>query len=301
MNDILESNLSRSKLNTIFENYILYTGTTKEYYNDLGYDVPQPRLAKKLYGPLITNILCSSCGENMQVKRPSKSALKRYAVLYESFDKTVEQWLDDKLEYKTIYCLNCGHEIYHKSFKHCICSFCIENSGDNINLIKSYEFNNLEEVRSEITRKKTELNDILESIDNLDHHLLILPDAFLNINGNALLTEQQIVKFSEKARSVITPTGVYFLIKNQSVVYIGQSVNVYNRVQNHTDKDFDKFVYIECDKESLNILESLYIHTLKPILNGNINNDQDCKVAPINFNNLVASLTRFKKGFSYGN
>jgi len=64
-------------------------------------------------------------------------------------------------------------------------------------------------------------------------------------------------------------TGVYFLIKQCEIVYVGQSVNVFNRIGNHRGiKDFDAFSYIECPKNQLDVLESIYIHFLNPKYNG---------------------------------
>lgn len=62
-------------------------------------------------------------------------------------------------------------------------------------------------------------------------------------------------------------TGVYFLIKNNEVVYVGQSTNVLNRIQGHKDKDYDQAFYIECEKDSLLELETKYIIAFTPKMN----------------------------------
>lgn len=60
--------------------------------------------------------------------------------------------------------------------------------------------------------------------------------------------------------------GIYFLIKENKVVYIGKSKDIHQRLSNHNHK-FDDYVYIECDEELLNKYESYYITLCKPTLN----------------------------------
>lgn len=82
--------------------------------------------------------------------------------------------------------------------------------------------------------------------------------------------------------------GVYFLFKGDDVVYVGQSVNVFSRVASHKSgsKDFDGFTYVQCDKRHLDFLESLYIHALRPRLNGSVGGTYKAKdgrkTAPFN-------------------
>lgn len=64
-------------------------------------------------------------------------------------------------------------------------------------------------------------------------------------------------------------TGVYFLIKDNEIVYVGQSVRVYTRISSHEKtKDFDSVSWIRCEVESLDYLESFYIYKFRPKLNG---------------------------------
>jgi len=81
---------------------------------------------------------------------------------------------------------------------------------------------------------------------------------------NVLYTETQIVS---KAFTETNTTGIYFLIKNKKIVYVGQSVSVYKRILEHVDKDYDSYYWIKCPKNKLNSVEALYIHLFKPILN----------------------------------
>lgn len=62
---------------------------------------------------------------------------------------------------------------------------------------------------------------------------------------------------------------VYFLIKNEEIVYVGATVNFVRRLHQHkVDKDFDSFNYIRCcSDEEMNKLELEYIVKLKPKYN----------------------------------
>jgi len=62
--------------------------------------------------------------------------------------------------------------------------------------------------------------------------------------------------------------GVYLLYRSGSLIYIGQSMNVYARVTQHRDKAFDKVMFIPCKREVLDVVESVLITTLRPELNG---------------------------------
>lgn len=86
--------------------------------------------------------------------------------------------------------------------------------------------------------------------------------------------------------------GVYFLMREENVVYVGQSINVLSRIQKHKNdktKDFNLYNYILCDVESLDIMESLYIHRFKPEYNKNV---------PISFHMIISALNRptYKSG-----
>ena len=64
---------------------------------------------------------------------------------------------------------------------------------------------------------------------------------------------------------------VYFLIKNNEIVYVGQTVKLHNRLQQHKlDKDFDSYFFLECKKEELLALERKYIFEFLPVLNGKL-------------------------------
>lgn len=61
--------------------------------------------------------------------------------------------------------------------------------------------------------------------------------------------------------------GIYFLIKNLKIVYVGQSLNVIRRSGQHPDKDFDRFSWVLCKRSELDDLERAYIKAFDPPLN----------------------------------
>lgn len=68
--------------------------------------------------------------------------------------------------------------------------------------------------------------------------------------------------------SIPVQSGIYFLIREGVIVYVGKSGNVYRRVSDHTKtKEFDRISVIECSAESLDALERVYIKKFKPVLN----------------------------------
>jgi hypothetical protein len=103
----------------------------------------------------------------------------------------------------------------------------------------------------------------------------------LTLTNKVLLSEAEIVG---AANPWELATGVYFLIGGDKVIYVGQSVNVYARIAQHYDKRFDSFAFIPCGKDMLDSLESLYIHVLRPPLNGD---QHGGKQAPLSLNKLI--------------
>lgn len=110
------------------------------------------------------------------------------------------------------------------------------------------------------------------------------------LTGQALYSEQEIVSASIVAPKVC---GIYFLIYKGSVVYVGQSIHIWSRISQHTAarKSFDRVAFLPCNKEHLDVLESLYIHILRPELNGAVT-PWGQKSAPMTFENLLDRLSR---------
>lgn len=97
------------------------------------------------------------------------------------------------------------------------------------------------------------------------------------------------------AKTVADYVGVYFLLSGDVVVYVGQSTNIHARVQKHRGerkKKFDRFAFIRCEYHELNVLESIYIHALRPMYNRSYPNGE--RQAPMhsdqipNWSSLVA-------------
>ena len=64
---------------------------------------------------------------------------------------------------------------------------------------------------------------------------------------------------------------VYFLLKGEEVVYVGQTTKGMSRPFQHAlDKDFDSVKVIETEKENLDILEGCFIEKYTPKYNSKI-------------------------------
>lgn len=63
-----------------------------------------------------------------------------------------------------------------------------------------------------------------------------------------------------------TFTGIYFLVLNREIVYIGQSVDILHRISRHRreGREFDSYSYLLCDQSKLDELEEKYIVALMP-------------------------------------
>lgn len=68
-------------------------------------------------------------------------------------------------------------------------------------------------------------------------------------------------------------TFIYFLLKNDEVVYVGKTTKGITRAYSHihTDKDFDKIFMLPCDEDKLNEFENTYILKYRPIYNKILN------------------------------
>jgi hypothetical protein len=97
-------------------------------------------------------------------------------------------------------------------------------------------------------------------------------NAFLALKQVRDLEKHIIAMRAKKARRV---TGVYFLLKKDEIVYVGQSVHIPSRLDYHLrDNDsitrsefFDSYHYIECEPDHLDMLEAFFIRKFNPIYN----------------------------------
>jgi hypothetical protein len=86
--------------------------------------------------------------------------------------------------------------------------------------------------------------------------------------------------------------GVYFLLKQDEIVYIGQSVDCFSRVLSHmkdTSKDFNRACYFPVCREELDDIEETLIALFKPKQNRRgINNHSDDSLAILNTHPLLS-------------
>ncbi len=61
--------------------------------------------------------------------------------------------------------------------------------------------------------------------------------------------------------------GIYFLIHNGEIIYVGQSKDIRNRITQHRDKSFDDVFFIRYIKDELTIKEEFFVQSLTPLLN----------------------------------
>lgn len=82
-----------------------------------------------------------------------------------------------------------------------------------------------------------------------------------------LLTELEIVKNSEEIETI--KMGIYFLIKDCRVVYVGKSVHIDERLISHrrAGKVWDRWYWLPCQPELLDYLERQYLDLLLPLWN----------------------------------
>jgi hypothetical protein len=133
----------------------------------------------------------------------------------------------------------------------------------------------IKELNKIISQKNMEIEKLISHHEKISNLIGFFDEFGL---GSSLFSEKYIVDESKKYKQ---PCGVYFLVKENKIVYVGQSVNVYSRVGHHSGvKDFDRVAWIECEKEKLDLLESIYIHLFEPELNGN-SGTSNLKSAPI--------------------
>lgn len=66
-----------------------------------------------------------------------------------------------------------------------------------------------------------------------------------------------------------TICGIYFLIKEGEVVYVGQTINMFLRIGEHasSEKDYDEVVCVPVNEDELSFYENEYIASLKPKYN----------------------------------
>lgn len=86
--------------------------------------------------------------------------------------------------------------------------------------------------------------------------------------------------------------GIYFLLRQDKIVYIGQSVDCFSRVLTHTrdaSKDFNRACYFPVSRDELNNIEETLIALFKPEHNSRgIKNHSDDSLAILNTRSLLS-------------
>lgn len=81
---------------------------------------------------------------------------------------------------------------------------------------------------------------------------------------------QELAKCSTAIQTEEPICGIYFLLQDADVVYVGQSINIISRVATHvTDgtKAFNRWCYVKLQRHELNDVERFYITLLRPKFN----------------------------------
>lgn len=72
-----------------------------------------------------------------------------------------------------------------------------------------------------------------------------------------------------QASSLPAPPAVYFLVRGELVVYVGQSIAMVGRLRQHvTAKDFERVFYVVVPEAELLRVEAAFIRILRPLYNG---------------------------------
>lgn len=116
-------------------------------------------------------------------------------------------------------------------------------------------------------RKRADLQEVIDVVAGLPH----FPKRILEAMASAPLSPDEIVDGS-MPKTVLC--GIYFLIRDDRIVYVGQSKNALRRVGRHIDdgKDFDRFTIAPCAEEDLDRLERTYITAFYPEQNLTLGN-----------------------------
>lgn len=125
--------------------------------------------------------------------------------------------------------------------------------------------------RNEAKEWAAEKERILKSakeISSIPHKLALQSwstQRKLFIDGSDTYSHDDIVSAAFPVNDLC---GIYFLIKNSKIVYVGQSISILGRVSAHKrEKQFDSVAMVECSREDLSRLELFYIRKFKPELN----------------------------------
>ena len=120
-------------------------------------------------------------------------------------------------------------------------------------------------------KHKEDYKKYLESKNKLPNHLKLLNDY----NKQSDATPKHINKNKKRKIDFFGVSGVYYLMKDNKVVYIGESSCIFTRLSQHYKegiKDFDFFYYDKIEsEESRKRNEKKQIKSFRPIYNSTHN------------------------------
>lgn len=82
--------------------------------------------------------------------------------------------------------------------------------------------------------------------------------------------QELMAKYKDKIIPIKPTVGIYFLFKGDEIVYVGQSLNIFHRVEGHKaegSKEFDSACFFECPVDKLDEYEIIAIRALAPKYN----------------------------------
>lgn len=103
-----------------------------------------------------------------------------------------------------------------------------------------------------------------------------IPDDWLEANARRFhFTDDQIINAAvAEFEAPNLPTcarcyGIYFLIEDKRIIYVGQSTSIDNRIHRHRKNGvcFDSFTWFEAPELYLKTIEAYYIRRIDPPLN----------------------------------
>ncbi|MDF1551944.1 MAG: hypothetical protein P1P84_02725 [Deferrisomatales bacterium] len=127
---------------------------------------------------------------------------------------------------------------------------------------------------SRLAAAKEELQNVQERINELFalERVAVSAPVEMQMLAPFVHAEKTIINASSPKESIVGQSGVYFLIENDTIVYVGQSVNVAARIGQHArEKKFDRVSMLPCPHSRLDIVEGFYINFFNPKLNRDCN------------------------------
>lgn len=90
-----------------------------------------------------------------------------------------------------------------------------------------------------------------------------IPPRVLEANAEIPHKHDEILQAAVRSAKA---SGIYFLVRGDEVVYVGQSLDMLHRIARHRreGRSFDRYACMECEPERLDALEALYIAAFAP-------------------------------------